>query len=209
MFKLWVKRVGQALLPSGDESIEEFEKVPVGTDVEISIRQPRSAAHLRLYWALCARIGNAKGIDSEIVSDMLKIATGYCEIIQSRKYGQLRLPRSISFAAMDQIQFADFFRKCVDTIYTEWEISPSVVSDLLIPEWTEPTAEAKAEAPDELLEEINGYMFTLKSLSKLEAINDMDATVKARLKEADRADLLPAWNHSKLAREKIVRGLKT
>lgn len=134
MTELWGYRHGDSIVPDGVESSAVFAHIPFGKPLHVEIKQPRNANHHRLYWALCARIATAIGSKTQNVSDVLKIATGHCEMIRSKKYGVLRLPKSISFASMDQTQFTEFFERCVDTIYSEWGIDPAIVSDLLVPQ---------------------------------------------------------------------------
>lgn len=124
-----------ALKPWGAESAAIVGKVAFGKPVEVTVRSPRNSKHSALFWVLCHRIGDAIGVDAENVSDLLKIETGHCDIIRSKKHGELRLPRSISFAKMDQETFGKFFAKCLAVIEAEWGIArPDVraaVSDIL------------------------------------------------------------------------------
>lgn len=122
------------LLPDGDESIAEFSKFPFGRSLRCEVKQPRNASHHRLYWALCARIAGGLGVDSENISDVLKLATGHYTTIRSKSMGEIRLPKSIAFAQMDQQAFAKFFEECVRVIYAEWGIDPAAVEDLLVPQ---------------------------------------------------------------------------
>lgn len=134
---IWLKRVGNTLVPDGDDSGAEFAKLPFAKVLQAEVKHPRNVAHHRLYWALVHRIAAAIGAEPENVSDLLKIETGHCTIIRSKKYGEIRLPQSISFAKMDQSQFHDFFEACVRIIYENWGIARSdildAVSDLLAP----------------------------------------------------------------------------
>lgn len=121
--------------PWGDDSWSVFAKLKGGIPVYVEIKQPRNAKHSALYWVLCHRIADAVGTTSENVSDLLKIGTGHCTTIKSKSLGEVRLPRSISFAKMGQTEFADFFERCISVITTEWGIARpdvlSAVSDLL------------------------------------------------------------------------------
>lgn len=132
--EFWVERLGGVLHPADQESVEEFAKLPTGKAVRAKIERPRNPSFHRLYFALCARIANAKGVPTENISDVLKIATGHVTILKTRSYGEVHVPKSISFAAMDDLAFRDFFERCVQTIYQEWQIEPEMVSDLLVPQ---------------------------------------------------------------------------
>jgi len=129
-----MQRVGETLVPDSAESAAEFARLPAGKPLHVEVKQPRSGAHHRLYWSLCHRIAQAKGLNAENVSDLFKISSGHCTIIRSRKYGEIRLPKSISFASMEQTEFSAFFERCVQVAYSEWGIDPAAVSDLLCPQ---------------------------------------------------------------------------
>lgn len=137
MATFWAIRKGDALWPDGAESAAEFSKIPFSKPILVKATKPRNSRHAALYWVLCHRIANAVGADPENISDLLKIETGHCDILHSKKYGEIRLPKSISFAAMDQTQFSEFFEKCVQAIYTNWGIARQdvldAVADLLEP----------------------------------------------------------------------------
>jgi hypothetical protein len=132
----WARRVGNSLHPDGDESIAAFSKLPFGKTVRVEVKQPRNGGFHKLYWALCARIAEGLGrddIDAEKISDTFKRATGHYDILKTKSYGDIIIPRSISWAKCDQTEFSTFFEKCVRVAYTEWQIPPESVSDLLAP----------------------------------------------------------------------------
>ena len=133
MAEFWCERMAGALRPVDTESLDEFSKLPVGKPLHVEVKQPRNAAHHRLYWSLCARIATSLGLTAENVSDVLKVATGHVTLMETRRYGQIRIPKSISFAAMDQTEFREFFERCVLVVYEEWKIEPEIVADLLVP----------------------------------------------------------------------------
>jgi Protein of unknown function (DUF1367) len=136
MSEFYAKRHGNTLYPDGDESIAEFASVPFGKPLRVEVKQPRNVQWHRLYFALCHRIANGIGSTSEKVSDTLKVATGHCTTLRTKSYGSIQVPKSISFAAMDQTEFSAFFERCVKVIYEEWGIEPEAVADLLTPTLT-------------------------------------------------------------------------
>lgn len=135
MGTFWAQREGMTLRPYGAESASVFAKMPLGKTFYVEVKQPRNGKFHRLYWTLCSRIGDAVGVDAENISDLLKIETGHCAIVRSKTHGELRLPRSISYAAMDNAAFSDFFEKCIQVICSTWGIARAdildVVKDLL------------------------------------------------------------------------------
>lgn len=132
---LFVRRVGLNLVPDGADCASVVAKLPFGRPIRVDLKQPRNPLRHRLYWALCHRIGDAVGVDSENISDLLKIETGHCVIVKSKKYGELRLPRSISFAKVSETEFKTFLDRCIQVIHENWGISrPDIleaIKDLL------------------------------------------------------------------------------
>lgn len=136
MSEFYVRRVGNALLPDGDESVAAFAMIPFGKPMRCELKQPRNLQFHKLFWALCSRIASGLGrenITSETVATMLKLATGHFDLYVSKTYGEVRMPKSVSFAKMDGLQFREFFERCVKVVYDEWGIDPSAVADLLAP----------------------------------------------------------------------------
>lgn len=135
--EIYLRRVGIALHPDGQEALEEISKLPFGKPLRAEVKRDRSGPHHRLFWALCSRIGNAVGSDSEAVANVLKVSTGHCTWVQTKSHGRIPLPKSISFREMDQIAFRDFFDKCLDTIYAEWGVERTdilaAIEDLVMP----------------------------------------------------------------------------
>ena len=134
---LFVRRVGNSLQADGADSFDELLKLPFNTPLKAEVKQSRNLQHHKLFWSLCTRIGAAVGAEPENIADLLKIEGGHCTIIRSKKHGELRLPRSISFASMSQTEFSAFFETCVRTIYENWGIERTdvlaSVADLLAP----------------------------------------------------------------------------
>lgn len=123
MAEFFAMRNATGLLPHTMEDAAELQKLPFAKPLLVSVKAPRNGRHHSLYWVLCARIASAVGAEPETVSDTLKIATGHCTIVQSKTFGTLRLPKSISWAKMDDTAFRDFFNRCVAVIVSEWGIA--------------------------------------------------------------------------------------
>lgn len=131
MADLWLKRVGMALVPDGDESIAAFSKLPFNKSLHAEVKQPRNGAHHRLFWSIVHRIAEGIGKNSEEVCDVLKVGTGHCTWVQTKSYGKIPLPKSISFASMDQAAFSEFYDKALIVIFSEWGIDREAFADLI------------------------------------------------------------------------------
>jgi hypothetical protein len=135
--EFFVQREGGGLKPYTVEDAEKISRLAFGKPILVKATVQRNGRFAALYWVLCQRIGNALGLDVEVVSDMLKIETGHAHTLKSKKYGTLHLPRSISFAKMDESSFREFFDKAVSVICSEWRIERAdvlaCVEDILVP----------------------------------------------------------------------------
>lgn len=128
---LYLRRVGNALFPDGDESICQLMHVPFGKSLRAEIKQPRNPAFHRLYFALCNRIADGIGSEAESVSTVFKMATDHIDIIRTKSYGDVKIPKSISFAKMDNTSFKEFFEKCLRVAFEQWGLDAAAFADLL------------------------------------------------------------------------------
>lgn len=130
---LFLRRVGNVLHAEGDESVCELLKLPMNKSLRCEVKMPRNPRFHALYFALCARIANGIGSDAETISTVFKYSTGHYDIIRSKKHGELKVPKSISFAKLDNTSFGEFFEKCVQVAFVEWGLDAAAFADLLDP----------------------------------------------------------------------------
>lgn len=117
----FVKR-GSALVPADWRAEEWIAKLKPNAEVLISGRRPRNPKHHRLLFALLkvATDNAPEGSPwktTDALLDALKLATGLSTPVQSFVTGEIHfVPKSISFAAMDQDAFAAWFEIAVDIL---------------------------------------------------------------------------------------------
>lgn len=118
------------LTPDDDNARESLQGVPIGALVTCEVARPRNLKHLRLYWKLCATIGDAVGVHRENVSDLIKLRTGHYVTVKSAT-GLHMFPRSISFSKLDQAGFAKFFDEACRVVCAEFipNMKPSQLRD--------------------------------------------------------------------------------
>lgn len=118
------------LRPVNSIAEDKLKKLKLGDVVAVDVRKPRCLSHHRLYWALCQLVAeNMDGhYDAEVVSDVIKIRAGHVLPVKTAK-GEVFLPKSISFAAMDQLQFNEFFDRALRVVVSD--ILPGLDSDTL------------------------------------------------------------------------------
>ncbi len=133
MTVLFLVKSGNALHPADDASICEFARLPFAKPLKCEVKQPRNPQFHRLFFALCSRIASGVGRDAEEIATVFKFATGHVDQIHSKTYGYIKIPKSISFAKLDDTGFRKFFDECVLVATAEWGIPAESLSDLLDP----------------------------------------------------------------------------
>lgn len=104
-----------ALKAADDASAETLAGIKMGEVVSCELKRPRNLQMLRLFWALMQKVAENQThyADAEQVCAAFKIATGHCDYVQT-SHGMVGVPKSISFAKMDQTEFREFFNKALD-----------------------------------------------------------------------------------------------
>jgi len=114
--EIFMKRVVGGLKPVDDYGIELLRKVKVGEVVQCEVNRPRNLAHHRKFWALLTVVWEASGDWSSPYGLLieLKVRLGHVQEILLRDTGELvRVPKSISFAQMDQTEFDTFYERAL------------------------------------------------------------------------------------------------
>ena len=128
MHVLMRKTLG-SLRPVDDRGSEMLHKIANGDMVKCEITRPRNLAHHRLFFALLNLVFSNQ--DRYEAFDMFRaaftIALGHCDVmaLPGGKVGYV--PKSISFAKMDQGEFSAFYNQAVDLVCAKW--LPGVSSD--------------------------------------------------------------------------------
>lgn len=81
----------------------------VGETVEFSWKQPRSPKFHRLFFAMLANLHDQQEQfdDSEQLRAWLIVGAGYCDFVPGPKGRMVALPRSMSWASMDDTEFRE------------------------------------------------------------------------------------------------------
>lgn len=111
------KRLG-VLIPADDDAIELLRGLKTGDDYRVTITRPRNYRHHCLFFALLGKVFENQEIyeSREALLYALKIAVGHVEWVTLPNSNPYPMPKSISFASMDQTAFDGFYDKCVEKI---------------------------------------------------------------------------------------------
>lgn len=125
MADLYFKRSSFGLSPSEEAADAWLKKVPVGTDIRVTVTVPRDQRSIqqhRLYFALMKTIlDNTDGVFANVdeCSEYVKILAGHCDRrwiqYEGEKVPWFR-PKSIAFAKMGQSEFQEFFNAALDVV---------------------------------------------------------------------------------------------
>ena len=116
---LMVKRLA-GLYPvdaTGEAAVRRFG---LGELISVQVTRPRNAQFHRKFFAMLKIILDNqeyyKSIDDLL--DICKLRTGHFRTVQT-KDGDVRIPKSISFASMDETAFADFYDRACGWVISE------------------------------------------------------------------------------------------
>ncbi len=116
-----VKRLG-ALRPATDHDAALMQDLPEGTPIKlVATVRPRNEAHHRWFFGLLGVVADNTEYTTDQLLLLVKIGIGHVDtIIHPVTGAQVLVPRSISFAKMDQQQFTRFANDAVNFIITRY-----------------------------------------------------------------------------------------
>lgn len=119
MADLYLTRTIAGLAAVDDAGKDILRKIKLGRMVRCEITQPRNIQHHRKFFALLNTVWAAAG-DWTTVDDLLielKIKLGVTTDVVIRESGEVvKIIGSISFAAMDQLEFEKFYEKAIQAL---------------------------------------------------------------------------------------------
>jgi len=133
---VWLKKVGNSLVPTDDDSRKLFGLIPENVMVLTNVRTPRNPNQLRLIWHLARLVfDNTEQFDSaEHVMEQIKIGTGYSvrTLLVIPGVGEVWQVRgkSIAYESMPQNEFAAWLETALD--YVAAELLPGVDRDEIV-----------------------------------------------------------------------------
>ena len=121
-------RAVKAIVPSGHHDQTEFDKLRIGNEYKVDARKARNPDHHRKGFALINLIFDSqeKYTTIEHMLTELKLQAGWYEE-HVRSNGELvMIPKSISFADMDQTQFEEFYDRVTDIAIQQYGLEDAL-----------------------------------------------------------------------------------
>ena len=113
-----VKNLAGQIIPAHDIDKDRLKRFKAGEPFMADVTKPRNLAFHKKFFALLNMVYSNQEIytNMEHLRNDLTIESGYFEV-GTNIYGEVvKRPVSISFAAMDDLQFGEFYNKVIDTI---------------------------------------------------------------------------------------------
>jgi len=116
-----MRRKGARLEPVTEVDRELLLDIPEGADLTVKVSRSRSPRQHRLFWALLQLVVDNHEYYQrpEQLLEWMKVRLGYVDETVWHDGQVWFKTRSISFAAMGQDQFKEFFTRAVDVITTD------------------------------------------------------------------------------------------
>ena len=110
---VYLRRTERGLVPDMVQDAEELKKFPMGGLLRAKVTNTRSVPHHRRFFAILQAWIDATGYgyDKERLLKDIKLDLGYTEKVKTLSGKVHIIPDSISFEAMDQASFNEFYMK--------------------------------------------------------------------------------------------------
>ena len=125
------------VMPGGLVAVNpvEAEKLEplLGQELMASLKAPRNIRFHRKYWALLGVALDMADTDwnLEQFRAFVTVGAGYCEFLMDSEGAALAIPRSISFAAMDETEFERLYQDTLTFICRKWVLDAEQIDKLV------------------------------------------------------------------------------
>ena len=131
--KLWLAKVRKGarvgLVPTDDISERAIAKLGDGELIECAIVKARSVQWNRLYWRLCALIGENQEPerDADSIDAELRILAGHFDVMYVGNH-EVRVPKRIAFDKLDAEGWSQYWRKVEQAVV--YRFGPTYIQEI-------------------------------------------------------------------------------
>jgi hypothetical protein len=132
-----MKRRAGTLVPADYHADDIVHGIPENGEVMITLRRARNPKFHRWFFALLRKVienTDNRWANEEALLFALKIEVEHCEPSVALTGEVILQPKSINFAAMDEIKFKSFVALCLDAIHLNLGIDPDLLMEEVIAE---------------------------------------------------------------------------
>ena len=119
--EFYVSKVDGCLIAVDDESAEKLASLGLDQLVECKVNANRNYKNLQRFNVFIDKAFAMQEIykDRNLFRKMMQMGGGHFDLVQSPRGQWLKIPKSISFAEMEEEEFKIIFKKCID-YFLEW-----------------------------------------------------------------------------------------
>ena len=119
--KIYLVRKGDTLVPLSESDHDELKRIKDGDIIWVDWKKPRNPRFHNKFMAMMRVVfdNQEEHQDIENIIAIVKIELGYYTTMMSGRY-EIRIPKSISFASMDEIKFDHFYNRAIAVCLTRW-----------------------------------------------------------------------------------------
>lgn len=116
------KKTLTGFVPACSDAEEQLNRCKLDEVVQFDAKRTRNLEMHRKFWVLMNLVyNNQEGYESkEMLVAAVKLALGHCDTFQMKNGMTGFIPKSISFAKMDQPAFHEFYEKTLDLVATKF-----------------------------------------------------------------------------------------
>ena len=117
------------LIPTDDAARELLAKMGDGEFAIFSVMRPRSLQWHRMYFGLCATIGQNQDPerDADSIDMELRVLAGHYDVMYVGEH-EVRVPKRIAFEKMDADAWAEYWKRAEQAIVVRF--GPQYIEDL-------------------------------------------------------------------------------
>lgn len=126
-----IKTLNNTFKIAYDSDFEKAKKIKVGEPYEYEYKNVRNPGHHRKYFAMLNMVFQNQELYNNIdhLRSDLTIEAGYYDLRANIHGEEIKEPKSISFASMDQSQFDEYYNACLDVIVKHFHFDKQDIID--------------------------------------------------------------------------------
>ena len=112
--KILATRQGDHFVPLSEQDYEKLARIKEGQIIEVDYKKPRNPLFHNKFMSMVRVVyDNQEQYETiEEIMDVIKVGVGHCNTMEWHS-GEIKIPKSISFGKMDEVEFADFYDRAV------------------------------------------------------------------------------------------------
>lgn len=126
-----IKKLNGTFIPAYESDFENAKKIAINESYEFEYKKPRNYKFHKKFFALLnlvydnqERYNNIDHLRHDLI-----IEAGFYEIRYNMQGVEVYVPKSISFAKMDELEFNELYTRCIDVIVKYFNFNKQEIKD--------------------------------------------------------------------------------